>query len=206
MELKLSKKNLQLHLCHSACLLKKSMNSLKILIWTTFFFCISVFTNVCTCACVFGTSPTSVLSGNVRPDKSQCPLHTLFLPILLCYRGLPKVGEEERKLPAGLVAVLTTVHCIEQCLCAVLCPQAAGSQGGERRGEQMVALLVLNQREAKYLGVSDGTGKNVLLILFFGLWTEIVSHEWISRISTTVYFEKDNFIILKLTVYSSLSI
>lgn len=30
----------------------------------------------------------------------------------------------------------------------------------------MVALLVLNQREAKYLGVSDGAGENVLLILF----------------------------------------
>lgn len=88
---------------------------------------------------------TSVLSGNVRPDKSQCPLHTLFLSVLLCYRGHGKVGEEEGKLPAGLVAVLTTVHCIEWCLCAVLCPQAAGSQGGKRRGEQMVALLVLKQ-------------------------------------------------------------
>lgn len=95
-----------------------------------------------------GTGPTSVLSGNVRPDKSQCPLHMLFLPILLGYGGRPKVGEEEGELPAGLVAVLTTVHCVEQCLCAVLCPQTAGSQGGERRGEQMVALLVLNQTEA----------------------------------------------------------
>lgn len=110
------------------------------------FNCVSVLAHVCTC--VFGMGSTSVLSGNVRPDKSQCPLHTLFLPILLRYRGRPKVGEEEGELPAGLVDVLTTVHCVEQCLCAVLCPQAAGSQGGERRGEQMVARLVLNQREA----------------------------------------------------------
>lgn len=102
--------------------------------------------HVCTCA--FGMSPTSVLPGNVGADESQCPLHMLFLPILLHYRGRPKVGEEEGELPAGLVAVLTTVHCVEQCLCAVLCPQAAGSQGGERRGDQMVARLVLNQREA----------------------------------------------------------
>lgn len=93
-------------------------------------------------------SPTSVLPGNVGADESQCPLHMLFLPILLHYRGRPKVGEEEGEFPAGLVAVLTTVHCVEQCLCAVLCPQAAGSQGGERRGDQMVAQLVLNQREA----------------------------------------------------------
>lgn len=92
--------------------------------------------------------PTSVLSGNVRPDKSQCPLHMLFLPILLCSRVHPKVGEEEGELPAGLVDVLTTVHCVEHCLCAVLCPQAVGSHGEKRRGEQMVAQLVLNQREA----------------------------------------------------------
>lgn len=116
-------------------------------IWSTFL-CESLLTHTCTYACVFGMGPTSVLSGNVRPDKSQCPLHTLFLPILLRYRGCPKVGEEEGELPAGLVDVLTTVHCVEQCLRAVLCPQAAGSQGGERRGEQMVARLVLNQREA----------------------------------------------------------
>lgn len=105
---------------------------------------LSVFTHVCACACAFGTGSTSVLSGNIRPDKSQCPLHTLFLPILLRYRGRPKVREEEGELPAGLVDVLTAVHRVEQCLCAVLCPQAAGSQGGERRGEQMVARLVLN--------------------------------------------------------------
>lgn len=93
------------------------------------------------CACVFGTGPTSVLPGNVRPDKSQCPLHTLFLLILLRLRGRPKVGEEEGKLPAGLVDVLTAVHRVEWCLRAVLCPQAAGSRGGrkERRADGCAA-------------------------------------------------------------------
>lgn len=101
------------------------------------------------CARVSGTGPTSVLSGSHRPDKSQCPLHTLFLPSLLRSRGRPEVGEEEGELPAGPLDVLTAVHRVERCLCAVLCPQAAGSRGGgEGRGEQMVARLVLDQREA----------------------------------------------------------
>lgn len=86
------------------------------------------------CACVSGTGPTSVLSGSLGPDKSQCPLHTLFLPSLLRSRGRPEVGEEEGELPAGLLDVLTTVHRVERCLCAVLRPQAAGSRGG--RGER----------------------------------------------------------------------
>lgn len=71
---------------------------------------------------VFGTSPTPVFPGYVRPENRQCPLHTLFLPILPCYCSRPKVGEEKGELPAGLVAVLATVHRVEQCLCAVLCP------------------------------------------------------------------------------------
>ncbi len=121
----------------AALLLRVSRSSPAMSIWTTFV-CLSLLTHACTCACVFGTGPTSVLSGNVRPDESQCPLHTLFLPILLCCRGRPKVGEEEGELPAGPVDVLTTVHRVEQCLRAVLCPQAAGSQRGEGRGEQMV--------------------------------------------------------------------
>lgn len=109
--------------------------------------CVSVLAHAC--FCVFGTGPTSVLSGSVRPDESQCPLHTLFLPILLRSRGCPKVGEEEGELPASLLDVLTAVHGVEQSLRAVLCPQAAGSRGGGAEGgEQMVTRLVLNQREA----------------------------------------------------------
>lgn len=83
------------------------------------------------CACAFGLSPTSVLPGNVGSDESQRPLHTLFLPILLCVGGRPKVGEEEGELPVGLVAVRTAMHCVEQRLCAILCPQAAGSRVGK---------------------------------------------------------------------------
>lgn len=99
--------------------------------------------HICSCAFVFGTDSTSALSGNVRPDEGQRPLNMLFLPILLSLRGHPEVGKKEGKLPAGLFDVLTTVHSVGQGLCAVLCPQAEGSQRRERRGEQMVARLVL---------------------------------------------------------------
>lgn len=104
------------------------------------------------CDCVFGTGPTSVLPGDVRPDKSQCPLNMPFLPILLHLRGHLKVGKEKGELPAGLLDVLTTVHRVGQSLCAVLCPQAAGIQREERRGEQMVTRLVLKNG---FLGVSE---------------------------------------------------
>lgn len=92
---------------------------------------------------LFGTDSTSALPGNVRPDEGQRPLNMLFLPILLSLRGHPEVGKKEGELPAGLVDVLTAVHSVGQGLCAVLCPQAEGSQRRERRGEQMVARLVL---------------------------------------------------------------
>lgn len=85
------------------------------------------------CACEFGLNPTSVLPGNVGPDESQCPLHTLFLSILLHHRGRPEAREEEGELPAGPVAVLAAVHGIEQRLCAVLRPQAVGKPGGGGR-------------------------------------------------------------------------
>lgn len=121
---------------HSTPLMWNSISSPTISLWTIF---MRVYLRSHTCELVFafGPDPTSFFSGNVRPDKSQCPLHTLFLPILLRCWSRPKVGEEEGELPAGLVDVLTAVHGVEQCLCAVLCPQAAGSQGGgkERRAD-----------------------------------------------------------------------
>lgn len=100
---------------------------------------------ICSCGFffLFGTDSTSALPGNVRPDEGQRPLNMLFLPILLSLRGHPEVGKKEGKLPAGLFDVLTAVHSVGQGLCAVLCPQAEGSQRRERRGEQMVARLVL---------------------------------------------------------------
>lgn len=95
------------------------------------------------CASVFGTDSTSALSGNVGPDEGQRPLNMLFLPFLLRLRGHPEVGKKEGELPAGLLHVFTTVHSVGQGLCAVLRPQAKGSQRRDRRGEQMVARLVL---------------------------------------------------------------
>lgn len=99
--------------------------------------------HICSCAFVFGTDSTSALSGNVRPDEGQRPLNMLFLPFLLSLRGHPEVGKKEGELPAGLFDVLTTVHSVGQGLCAVLCPQAEGSQRRERRGKQMAERLVL---------------------------------------------------------------
>lgn len=107
---------------------------------------------MCSCALVFGTDSTSALSGNVGADEGQRPLNTLFLPFLLCFRGRPEVGKKEGELPAGLLHVFTTVHSVGQGLCAVLCPQAEGNQRRDRRGEQMVARLVL---KLNFLGVSE---------------------------------------------------
>lgn len=103
-----------------------------------------------------GTGPTSVLPGSPGPDQSQCPLHTLFLSSRLRPRGgrPAEAGEEEGELPAGVLGVLAAVHGVERRPRAVLCPQAAGSgeRGREREEgggeEQMVARLVLGQREA----------------------------------------------------------
>lgn len=99
--------------------------------------------HICSDASESGTDSTSALPGRSRPDEGQRPLNMLFLPILHRLRGRPEVGKKEGKLPAGLFHVLTTVHSVGQGLCAVLCPQAEGSQRRDRRGEQMVARLVL---------------------------------------------------------------
>lgn len=110
--------------------------------------------HICSCALAFGSDSTSALSGHVRPDEGQRPLNMLFLPILLGLRGHPEVGKKEGELPAGLFDVLTAVHSVGQGLCAVLCPQAEGSQRRER-GEERRADGCTAGARAEFLGVSE---------------------------------------------------
>ncbi len=95
----------------------------------------------------------SVFPGSVWADERQRPLHMLlFRPGPLRARARhrhPEVGEEERQLPAGLLAVAAAVESVQKRLGAVLSPQAEEHRAG-MGGE------VEKQRERGADGVTAG--------------------------------------------------
>lgn len=103
----------------------------------------------------------SVFPGSVWTDERQRPLHMpLFRPGPLRARVRhrhPEAGEEERQLPAGLLAVAAAVESVQKSLGAVLSPQAEERRGERGRMDGWKEGRVEKQRKRRADGLTAGS-------------------------------------------------